>query len=187
MGVIAAYRRVLSNGALARLLFGEFVSSIGDWLYLVALLVLIWEQTQDPVTLGIIGAARIVPYILLSVPAGIVADRFDRRLILLSTDIVRGLIMLLIAAAVLLEAPIVIVVALAITATCFSAFFSPAIGAYLPSLVRDESELGPANSAWSNSRCDQSPKRLDCGSFFSLSTSGWPGLSSRMGLPAGTF
>jgi len=150
MGVIAAYRRVLSNGALARLLFGEFVSSIGDWLYLVALLVLIWEQTQDPVTLGIIGAARIVPYILLSVPAGIVADRFDRRLILLSTDIVRGLIMLLIAAAVLLEAPIVIVVALAITATCFSAFFSPAIGAYLPSLVRDESELGPANSAWSS-------------------------------------
>ncbi|CAN5784351.1 hypothetical protein BH24CHL5_BH24CHL5_07170 [soil metagenome] len=150
MGVIAAYRRVLGNRDLARLLIGEFVSSVGDWLYLVALLVLVWNESGDPLTLGIIGAARIVPYILLSIPAGIVADRFDRRLVLLVTDIARGLIMLLIAGAVMLDAPIMVIVALAITATCFSAFFSPAIGAYLPSLVRDESELGPANSAWSS-------------------------------------
>ncbi|HUP83184.1 MAG TPA: MFS transporter [Candidatus Limnocylindria bacterium] len=150
MGVIAAYRRVLGNGNLSRLLFGEFVSSIGDWLYLVALLVLIWEATKDPVTLGIIGAARIVPYILLSIPAGIAADRFDRRKILLLTDIVRGVIMLLMAGAVYLNLSIWVIVGLAITATCFSSFFSPAIGAYLPSLTRDESELGPANSAWSS-------------------------------------
>lgn len=150
MGVIAAYRRVLGNGPLARLLFGEFVSSIGDWLYLVALLVLIWDQTRDPVVLGLIGAARIVPYIVLSVPAGIVADRFDRRMILIVTDVARGVIMLLIAGAVLLNMSVWVVVALAILATCFSAFFSPTIGAYLPNLVRDESELGPANSAWSS-------------------------------------
>jgi MFS family permease len=150
MGVIAVYRRVLGNGALARVLFGEFVSSIGDWLYLVALLVLIWNETRDPVILGIVGAARIVPYILLSVPAGIVADHYDRRLVLLVTDVVRGVIMVGIAAAVVVDAPIWLIVVLAITATCFSAFFSPAIGAFLPSLVRDESELGPANSAWSS-------------------------------------
>ena len=151
MGVIAAYRRVLANPNLARLLFGEFVSSIGDWLYLVALLVVIWGETDgDPLALGIVGAARIVPYILLSVPAGIVADRFDRRLVLLVTDVVRGVIMLFMAAAVFLGAPVIVIVGLAILATCFSAFFSPAIGAYLPSLVRDESELGPANSAWAS-------------------------------------
>jgi MFS family permease len=151
MGVIAAYRRVLANGALTRLLFGEFVSSIGDWLYLVALLVLVWDATGgDTLALGLIGAARILPYVLLSIPAGIVADRFDRRKILLFTDIVRGLLMLVIAAAVYMNMSIWIIVALAITATCFSAFFGPAIGAYLPSLVRDESELGPANSAWSS-------------------------------------
>ena len=150
MGVIAAYRRVLSNGPLARLMFGEFVSSIGDWLYLVALLVVIWQETQDPVLLGLVGSLRIVPYIVLSVPAGIVADRFDRRLVLLATDVARGVIMLLIAAAVILELSVWVIVVLAVLATCFSAFFSPTIGAYLPSLVRDESELGPANSAWSS-------------------------------------
>jgi MFS family permease len=150
LGVIAAYRRVLGNPALSRLLFGEFVSSIGDWLYLVALLVLVYAESHDALALGIIGAARIVPYILLSIPAGIVADRYDRRLILLVTDLARGTIMLVMAAAVVFDAPVAVIVALAILATCFSAFFSPAIGSYLPSLVRDESELGPANSAWSS-------------------------------------
>ena len=150
MGVIAAYRRVLTNGPLARLLIGEFVSSIGDWLYLVAMLVLIYNEASDPIVLGLIGAARVVPYIVLSVPAGIVADRFDRRLVLMFTDIARGVIMVMIAAAAFLNLSIWIIVGLSITATCFSAFFSPTIGAYLPSLTRDESELGPANSAWSS-------------------------------------
>ncbi|HUG48914.1 MAG TPA: MFS transporter [Candidatus Limnocylindria bacterium] len=150
MGVIGAYRRVLRNGALARLLFGEFVSSVGDWLYLVALLVVVYAEANDALALGVIGAARVLPYVLLSVPAGIAADRFDRRRILIVTDVARGVLMLLIAAAVLLEAPVLVIAGLAIVATCFSAFFSPAIGAYLPTLVRDESELGPANSAWSS-------------------------------------
>ena len=150
MGVIDAYRRVLRNGPLTRLLLGEFVSSIGDWLYLVALLVVIWDISQDPLVLGIVGAARILPYILLSIPAGIVADRFDRRLVLLTTDIIRGILMVAIAGVVLAGLPIILVVVLAVLATCFSAFFSPAIGAYLPTLVKDESELGPANSAWSS-------------------------------------
>ena len=47
------------------------------------------------------------------------------------------------------DGPLWAIVALAILATCFSSFFGPTIGAYLPSLVRDERELGPANSAWS--------------------------------------
>ena len=149
MSVIAAYRRVLSNGNLSRLMFGEFVSSIGDWLYLVALLIVIYEEAGDPLVLGIVGAARIVPYIILSVPAGIAADRYDRRLILLVTDVARGVVMVLMAAVVLLDGPVLAIVVLAIVATCFSAFFSPAIGSYIPALVRDESELGPANSTWS--------------------------------------
>ncbi len=77
------------------------------------------------------------------------ADRFDRRLVLLSTDVARGLLMLVIAAVVFVDGPIWLVIALAIGATCFATFFGPAIGAYLPTLVEDEEQLGPANSAWS--------------------------------------
>ena len=150
MSVLAAYRGLLRNGPLVRLLGGEFVSSIGDWLYLVALLVLVYQASSDPVLLGVVGAARVLPYVLLSIPAGIVADRFDRRLVLLVTDVARGLIMLVMAVLQASHGPLVAIVALAILATCFSTFFGPTIGSYLPSLVKDETQLGPANSAWSS-------------------------------------
>jgi MFS family permease len=149
MAVLRAYRQLLRNGPLARLLAGEFVSSIGDWLYLVAILILVYEVSNDPLVLGIVGAARVLPYVVLSIPAGILADRFDRRLILMVTDVARGALMLVMAVLVAADAPVVTIVALAVVATCFSTFFSPAIGAYLPSLVADEEQLGPANSAWS--------------------------------------
>ncbi|MGH2401567.1 MAG: MFS transporter, partial [Candidatus Limnocylindria bacterium] len=135
------------NRALARLLAGEFISGIGDWLYLVAVLVVVYAESNSAVLLGIVGAARILPYVLLSVPAGIVADRFDRRMVLLVTDVARGILMLVLVAAVLVDAPTIAIVALSILAACFSTFFGPAIAALLPMLV-DESDLGPANSAW---------------------------------------
>jgi MFS family permease len=98
IAVLRAYRLLLRNGPLARLLAGEFVSSIGDWLYLVAILILVYEVSQDPLVLGIVGAARVLPYVVLSIPAGILADRYDRRLILLVTDVARGALMLVMAA-----------------------------------------------------------------------------------------
>ena len=149
MGALAAYRRILDNRPLSRLLVGEFVSSVGDWLYLVALLIVVYRESADPVLLGIVGAARVLPYVLLSIPAGIVADRYDRRLVLLVTDVARGAIMLVLAWLVATDAPVAWIIVMSIVAGCFSAFFSPTIGAYLPSIVGNEAELGPANSAWS--------------------------------------
>ena len=148
MDVLRTYRELLRNGPLARLLVGEFVSSIGDWLYLVALIVLVYRETQDPVILGIVGAARMIPYLVLSIPAGIITDRVDRRMVLIVSDLARGVCMLVLAGLVYLDGPLIAIVAVAMLAACFSTFFYPAMGALLPSLVRDEQEFGPANSAW---------------------------------------
>jgi MFS family permease len=147
--VLGAYRRVLANGALTRLLLGEFVSSIGDWLYLVALLIIVYDRSNhDAVLLGVVGAIRILPYIFLSVPAGILADRIDRRLILLVTDVARGACMLVLAWLVATNGSVDAIVAVTVVATCFSAFFGPAIGSYLPTLVGNEADLGPANTTY---------------------------------------
>ncbi len=148
-GILHAYRGLLRNRPLVRLLVGEWVSSIGDWLYLVAILVLVYQVTSDPVVLGILGAARVLPYVVLSVPAGIIVDRFDRRLVLLVTDLARGALMVVIAILVAAGGPLWLTLALVVLSTCFATFFGPAIGAYLPALVADEAQLGPANSAWS--------------------------------------
>ena len=83
-------------------------------------------------------------------PAGILADRYDRRLILLFTDVARGALMLVMAALVAASAPIVTIVVLAVVATCFSTFFSPALGAYLPSLVwMTDNPVSPAKDSGS--------------------------------------
>jgi MFS family permease len=147
--ILAAYRRVLRNRPLSALLAGEFVSSVGDWLYLVALLIIVYQRSGDPVLLGVVGAARVLPYVVLSIPAGIVADRFDRRLVLLITDLARGGLMLVLAWLVATGGSTEAIVGVTILATCLSAFFGPALGAYLPSLVVDERDLGPANTAYS--------------------------------------
>lgn len=148
MSRFSGYRRLFRNRPLVRLLLGEFVSSIGDWLYLVVLLVLVYDVAKDPLLLGLIGGGRILPYALLSVPAGILADRVDRRLILIVTDVARGLIMLAMTVLVATGGSTVVLVVLAILATCFSAFFGPASAAYVPTVVGDEADLAPANSAW---------------------------------------
>ncbi|MBI3745123.1 MAG: MFS transporter [Chloroflexi bacterium] len=150
MSSLAVYRELLGNRPLTKLLIGEFISGIGDWLYIVAIFVVIYTQTNDAALLGAFGAVRLVPYILLSIPAGFVADRFERRLVLLASDAFRGSIMILLTILVIVKAPITVIAALAIVAAGGSAFFYPAMGAYMPSLVRDERELGPANSAWAS-------------------------------------
>ncbi len=149
MTVIRSYRQLLSNGPLTRLLAGEFISDIGNWMYLVALMVIVYQVSGDPVVLGIVGAARVLPYVFLSIPAGMVADRFDRRYVLMTSDVVRGLTMIVLAWLVATGGSVWAIVGLAIFATCFATLFYPAIGALIPSLVRDESEFGPANSLYS--------------------------------------
>jgi MFS family permease len=132
------------------LLGGEFVSAIGDWLYIVALLVVIYRETGDPILLGLFGAVRSIPYIVLSVPAGVVADRYDRRLVLLVTDLARAACMVGMTVVLVTGGSILALIALSVLAACFSTFFYPAIGAYVPNLVKDERQLGPANSAWAS-------------------------------------
>ena len=148
MRVLGVYRDLLRNRVLTRLLVGEFVSGIGDWLYIVALLVIVYRETHNPAILGLFSAIRMLPYIFLSIPAGVIADRFDRRLVLLVGDLARAACMIGMGLIVAVHGPVLAVMALSIVAACGSTFFYPAIGAYIPSLVQDERQLGPANSAW---------------------------------------
>ena len=119
-------------------------------MYIVALLVVIYRETGDPVVLGLFGAVRVIPYIVLSVPAGIVADRFDRRLVLLVTDLARAACMVGMTFVLVTDGPIGALIGLSILAACFSTFSYPAFGGYVPNLVKDERQLGPANSLYAS-------------------------------------
>jgi MFS family permease len=150
MAGLRVYRELLGNRPLIRLLLGEFISGIGDWLYIVAIFVVIYRESGDAALVGAFGAVRLLPYVILSVPAGFVADRFDRRLVLLVSDLYRATLMVGMAVLIATGGPTLLIAALAILAASGSAFFYPAMGAYLPALARDEQQLGPANSAWAS-------------------------------------
>jgi MFS family permease len=147
VGGLGVYRQLLGNRPLTRLLAGEFISGIGDWLYIVAIFVVIYRQSGDAALVGAFGGIRLLPYVFLSVPAGIIADRFDRRMVLLVSDLFRGALMVVMAVLVQSNGSTLLIAALAILAACGSTFFYPAMGAYVPALARDESQIGPANSA----------------------------------------
>ena len=150
MAGLRVYRELLGNRPLVRLLLGEFVSGIGDWLYIVAIFVVIYRESGDAALVGVFGAVRLLPYVILSVPAGVIADRFDRRMVLLVSDLFRGSLMVLMAILVAIGGSTLLIAALAILAASGSSFFYPAMGAYLPALAKDERQLGPANSAWAS-------------------------------------
>jgi MFS family permease len=150
VGGLRVYRELLQNRPLSRLLLGEFVSGIGDWLYIIAIFVVIYRESGDAALVGAFGGVRLLPYVVLSVPAGIVADRFDRRMVLLVSDLFRGSLMVLMAILITVGGSALLIAALAISAAGGSSFFYPALGAYLPSLAKDERQLGPANSAWAS-------------------------------------
>lgn len=65
---------------------GFAASSTGRWIELTGSLWLVYEITRSPLLLGFVGLARAVPAIVLSPIAGVVADRFDQRRLLLTTQ-----------------------------------------------------------------------------------------------------
>jgi MFS family permease len=71
-----------------------FVSNIGTWMQMTATNWLLYELTNSPFQLGLNGVFRAVPAISLGLLTGTFADRYDRRWLLLWTQIVLGLLTL---------------------------------------------------------------------------------------------
>jgi len=65
---------------------GFATSNAGRWVELTGALWLVYELAQSPVLLGLLGAARAVPTIILSPLAGVIADRVDQRHLLIATQ-----------------------------------------------------------------------------------------------------
>ncbi|MBL8064072.1 MAG: MFS transporter [Anaerolineales bacterium] len=82
----------LKNRNLRIYLGGQAVSLIGTWMQSAAQNWVVWELTQSEASLGIVVMLNSLPLFLLAPWAGGIADRFNRRLILLVTQ---GIAMLL--------------------------------------------------------------------------------------------
>jgi MFS family permease len=138
---------VLREEPAYRLLFGsQVLSVVGDRVASVALPFAVLAIGGGVAEVAITSAAQFLPFVVLAVPAGVWADRWDRKRILVVSDSVR-LVTQTLAAILLLtgEARVVHLVVLAAVFGAADAFFSPAFSGLLPTTV-SPGNLQPANA-----------------------------------------
>ncbi|MGH9168307.1 MAG: MFS transporter [Acidimicrobiia bacterium] len=85
-----------------KLLVASAVSNFGDGLSAVAYPWLASAVTRDPVQISLIGVASRLPWLVFTLPAGVITDRVDRRKLIASMDVARFLITVVVAVVVLL-------------------------------------------------------------------------------------
>jgi MFS family permease len=142
--LVGYFELLLSNSNFRWLWAGQVVSLLGDWFNIIASAILIHNLTKSGLALGILFTIRMLAPFFVAPLAGICADRFNRKHILIITDIVRGL--LLLGFLFVKDANDIWLLYLLTTFLfAVSGFFSPARSAILPD-VTSQRELGTANA-----------------------------------------
>ncbi len=166
-----ATRSALSRPGFRDLVIGQAVSSFGDWMGTVALMALVLDLTGSATAVGVILVLRLLPAGFAGPIAAGVAERWDRRRIMLTCDLVRaGLVALvpLVRAAwwVYLWAFLLEVANLV---------FLPARDASIPDLVDGERELPAANGIVLGSSYGNIPIGAGAFALLTLVPTAWNG------------
>ena len=118
---------------------GMTVSLIGDGVLLVALAWKVYELSNKPSSMAVVGLAMTIPHVALLLLGGVVSDRFDRRRVMIASDAIRGtaigVLGLLTVTGHLHLWHIFVLVAVYGAGT---AFFGPAFDALVPDIVHDD-------------------------------------------------
>lgn len=139
------YLNLLKDNRNYRYLWlGSVVSQFGDWFNLIASAALIAGLTTTGAALSYLFLARFLPLFLFSPFAGVLADRYDRRHVMIASDLLRGLTVL--GLLLVQEAnDIWLLYVLTVTQFALSSLFVPARSAVLANVVRQK-ELVAANA-----------------------------------------
>src|SRR5262245_26817270 len=122
------------------------VSTTGDYLYFVALVVLLYDATGSAAWVAASAVVRMLAYVFLSPFGGVVADRFDRRRLLVVLNVSRAVLMALLALVAWTGGSPLVAIALAGLTTVATVPDRPACVAATPSLVAED-DLAAANAA----------------------------------------
>ena len=140
----AGFKGALAHRDFRILLASLTTSGTGDWLYNVALVVLVLDTTGSPGWVAAASIGRLVPYVLFSPFGGALADRYGPRRMMIASDLARAALMGLLALVAVTSAPIIFAIAIAFLSTAAGTPFFPSVAATTPSVV-DEKSLAPAN------------------------------------------
>jgi MFS family permease len=135
---------VLASPDLRRLQLAGAAGAIGGWAYWVVVSLYAYAH-GGAVTVGIVAGLRLGAVAIASPFAGVVADRFPRRRVLLVADSVRAVSLFVAAAIDASGGPAAAVIAFVVLFAIANSAFRPALSALLPTLARTPEELTAAN------------------------------------------
>ncbi len=137
---------VLRGRNFALLWSGQAISQIGDALFNVAMMWLVLQLTGSALAMGTTVILTQLPRLAFQLIGGVSVDHYDRRMLMLMSDAIRGIVMLVFAILVATnQIQMIHIYILSIIFGIVSAFFFPAMSALIPNLVAQE-ELIAANS-----------------------------------------
>jgi MFS family permease len=138
MSTPSAYA-ALRDRAFRRIFVASFVSQTGDWFQITGRALLVYQITGSAAALGVIYVASFVPMLLLTNVGGVIADRFDRRRIMIVCQILAMLGALAMAALAASDtATLLNVSAISVFLGIVMAVTAPANSALLPMIVEPE-------------------------------------------------
>ncbi|MBA3622459.1 MAG: MFS transporter, partial [Euzebyales bacterium] len=133
---VSAYRALLRDRSYRNYFGASLVSSLGDWTGLVALQALVSTlYAQNPrfalFGLGGVMMARLLPSLLIGPVSGVLADRYDRKRLMVAVDLLRGALFVFVA----LSRNITTLFVLTFAVECLSLLYLAAKDATLPVIV----------------------------------------------------
>jgi CRP-like cAMP-binding protein len=142
------YRDALRYRDMRILIASFLVDQIGSWSFVVVIAVYVFDRTHSTQWLAVLGICRWAPGLLLASYGGVIADRYERVLVLITSSLVSAVLMAGIAIAVAADAPVVLILILVALSAASLAPYRPAAGALTPEIV-GEKDLAAANSIFS--------------------------------------
>lgn len=130
--------RVLKYSDFRLLLLGRLLSAFGGQMLTFAVTWDIWTQTRSAFALGLVGLVLVLPVLIFALPAGVLADRKNRRTLLLAAQSLAAATAIALTVLAALHGPVWgIFVCLAFLGLA-RAFSDPAASAYVPLVVPAE-------------------------------------------------
>lgn len=125
---------------------GQVVSQLGDSLFSIAIMWLVLQLTGSALAMGMLPILAMLPRIALQLLGGVWVDRYDRRVLMMASDVIRGAVMLALAFLVATsQIQLFHIYILQVIFGVVGAFFSPAVSALMPNTDPKEG-LVAANS-----------------------------------------
>ncbi len=136
---------IFRNRNFSYLWSGQLVSTIGDALTSLAAGILVYQITGSVLSVGLMLMASAAPTLVFGLVAGVVVDRYDRKMIMIVTCLMRAVLIALIPFLVQGGDDIAWLYVLVLLSASVQQFFDPANDSVLPEIASDE-ELSSANS-----------------------------------------